>query len=425
MMLNSIHKQGERVMSELNVRTRGVSELAVIQPVATSEELRERLRRQHAASMVKLGARLLELELISREHLDRALSVQRADSTRHLGQVLTDYGYVAEDHLSQVVCEQLGIPLVELERFPIEPDVLSLVPEKAARQNRMLPLCCIDGQLAVAMCNPFDMQALEQARFCAGMPVIPVLAHRREVDLAIRANYQYAVVAFPTISFEPSWPVSPSAEELSMAYTAGWFEPQPEPPRVEKRASVQLAVVETVVSPEQLRERLISQHATTMLRLGVRLIELQLITEQQLEHALRKQRYHSSRRLGQVLFDLGFIAEAHLKQVVCDQLGIAFVALEQFPIDHAALRLLPEKSARDFQMLPLCCIDAQLVVAMSDPLDASAIEHARFCAQMAVIPVMALRYEIEHAIAMLYNKAVIPYGLSRGAWLGRRSGVPA
>ena len=399
-------------MDEMNVGAPAAARLAVIESVATPEELRARLHGRHAASMVKLGERLLQLELISAQQLERALRVQRADSTRHLGKVLTDLGYVTEAHLRQIICEQLGIPLVELDRFPVERGVLTLVPEKTARDNSMLPLCCIEGQLFVAMSDPLDVHAIEQARFCAEMSIAPVMAHPQEIDRAIRAHYQDAVIAFPPIPFEPTQAFSPKAEEPGLAYTAGSYEPEPAS-RVDNRASLRVAVVETVTSPEELRERLSRQHATAMLKLGVRLIELKLITRQQLEQALRVQRHDSARRLGQVLFDLGFIAEAHLKQVVCEQLGIALVALEQFPVDQAVLRLLPERSARDFTMLPLCCIEAQLVVAMSDPLNAEAIEHARFCAQMAVMPVMALRYEIEQAIHNLYDPAVVRY-VARG-----------
>jgi hypothetical protein len=392
--------KGEQVIFEVNVHKRTTGKLAALETVATPEELHERLKRQHAASLVKLGARLLELELITRDELDRALEVQRTDSTRHLGQVLTDFGYIAEAHLSQILCEQLGIPFVDLERFPIDPGVLSLVPEKAARSNHMLPLCCIDGELVVAMSDPLDTRVLEQARFCAERGVIPVLAHRGAIDRAIRAYYQYAVFAFEWIRFEHPR----SVQEVSVSHTPR------SGPLTASRAPVQVAVVGSVVSPEQLRERLRRQRATAMLKLGARLIELELITPDQLEQALRLQRHDSRRRIGQVLFDLGYILDAHLNQVVCEQLGIAFVALEHFPIDHDVLRLLPERSVRTFRMLPLCCIEAQLVVAMPDPLSTEAIEHARFCAQLPVIPAMALRYELEQAITTVYGKPFIWFG---------------
>src|SRR4051812_26668469 len=91
----------------------------VVEAVASLEGLRERMSRERAASMLKLGQRLVQLGLISEEQLGDALRLQGAGSRRHLGQVLVALRYVSEAHLRQVVCEQLGIPAVDLAQFPI------------------------------------------------------------------------------------------------------------------------------------------------------------------------------------------------------------------------------------------------------------------------------------------------------------------
>lgn len=396
----------------------------VVETVASPDELRERLKSAHAAAMLKLGSRLVELKLITAEQLDGALRIQRADSSRHLGQVLIDLGLLSEAHLGQIVCEQLGIPLIDFDRFPLQSAVVRLLPKKVAQENTMVAVCLMEGQLFVAMADPLDTQALARARFCAQMNVIPVMGLRAQVQAAILAHYDHAVIPYAPVATAHSpiadmqresgrsAPLATSAERPS--YTAGAHEPQKTRAEASKKA-MQVAVVETVGSPEQLAERLRTQHTAAMLKLGVRLIELELITRKQLEHALHVQRADSTRHLGHVLFELGYISEVHLKQVVCEQLGIALVRLEEFPVDHAVLRLLPEKSAREYGMLPLCCIEAQLVLAMSNPLDNQALEHARFCAEMAVMPVMALRYELESAIRNLYDGAVQPHPLLRRA----------
>ena len=175
------------------------------------------------------------------------------------------------------------------------------------------------------------------------------------------------------------------------------------------------AVVEQVVSPEQLRERVRSLHAASMRRLGGRLVELGLVTPEQLEAGLGVQSADTSLRLGHALVDLGFVSEAHLAQVVCEQLAIPLVDLETFPIDRTLLPLLPARWARRYGMLPLCRMDARLYVAMADPLDAEALEQARFCARMPVAPAIAVRSEIEEAIGNLYVFEAISYGRSRNA----------
>jgi hypothetical protein len=179
--------------------------------------------------------------------------------------------------------------------------------------------------------------------------------------------------------------------------------------------ALQPVVVDKVGSPEQLRERVRSLRAAAMRRLGVRLVELGLVTPEQLREALGMQSADSSLRLGHALVDLGFVSEAHLAQVVCEQLGIPLVDLETFPIDRALLPLLPAQWARRYRMLPLCRMDARLYVAMADPLDAEALEQARFCARMPVTPAIALRGDLEEAIGNLYDYGAMSYGRSRNA----------
>ena len=163
-------------------------DLAAVERVRSREQLRHALRRERAVSTLKLGARLLELRLLSQDQLNGALELQRTDS-RHLGEILFDLGLVSRDHLYQVLCEKLGIPLIELAGFDIDPAVVRLVPEELARTSGVLPLCRSDGNLVVAVSDPLDPTPLERVRFAVQMPVVPVLAAREEIDHGIRAHY--------------------------------------------------------------------------------------------------------------------------------------------------------------------------------------------------------------------------------------------
>jgi hypothetical protein len=165
----------------------GAEDLATVERVRSRDQLRHALRRERAVSTLKLGARLLELRLLSQDQLNGALELQRTDS-RHLGEILFDLGLVSRDHLYQVLCEKLGIPLIELSGFDIDPAVVRLVPEELARTSGVLPLCRSDGNLVVAVSDPLDPTPLERVRFAVQMPVGRVRAARHDIDGAIRAH---------------------------------------------------------------------------------------------------------------------------------------------------------------------------------------------------------------------------------------------
>jgi type II secretory ATPase GspE/PulE/Tfp pilus assembly ATPase PilB-like protein len=164
-------------------------EVPIVDRVISADQLRQSLKRQRAVSTMKLGTRLLELKLITEQQLDNALRVQNSDSRRHLGEILLDLGVVSRRQLDQVLCEKLGIPLIELAQFKIDKDILRSLPEDLVRQSSVIPLCRIDGKLVVAVSDPLDSEPLERVRFCVQTPVIPVMAPREDIEQAIESYY--------------------------------------------------------------------------------------------------------------------------------------------------------------------------------------------------------------------------------------------
>ena len=68
------------------------TELAIVDKVVSPEQLRYALKRERAVSTLKLGARLLELRLITQDQLHGDSRVQNNDARRHLGEILLDLG---------------------------------------------------------------------------------------------------------------------------------------------------------------------------------------------------------------------------------------------------------------------------------------------------------------------------------------------
>jgi type II secretory ATPase GspE/PulE/Tfp pilus assembly ATPase PilB-like protein len=164
-----------------------------------------------------------------------------------------------------------------------------------------------------------------------------------------------------------------------------------------------LPIVESVQSEAQLRDVLRRQRKLSMLKLGTRLLHLNLISDEQLKTALQIQSTHGGRHLGNILVDLGALSEAQLRQVLCEQLGIPLVGLRELFVDAAVLRLLPEDLMRECRAVPLCYLDGRVVVALADPLDSRCLERVRFVVQTSVTPVMALPEDIDEAIGRHYG----------------------
>jgi type IV pilus assembly protein PilB len=133
-------------------------------------------------------------------------------------------------------------------------------------------------------------------------------------------------------------------------------------------------------------------------QLGQILLEQGLITNEQLEKALVEHR-STARSLGRTLIDLGYIRERDLVMALAEQVGLDFVDLSEYQIDHLAASLLPEQLARRYRALPIGERDGKLLVAMSDPANVFALDDIRSITNRDVQPIVATASDVERAIA--------------------------
>jgi len=138
-------------------------------------------------------------------------------------------------------------------------------------------------------------------------------------------------------------------------------------------------------------------------RLGDLLIEAGLISPEQLEQAITEQR-RSGRLLGATLVHMGIISERELLEHLQHQLGLPLVDLARISVDEQAVQRVHEDVSRKYNALPIEIEGrSTLIVAMSDPLNVSALEDLRFHSGMFIKPVLAPAAEIHEAIARFYH----------------------
>lgn len=104
------------------------------------------------------------------------------------------------------------------------------------------------------------------------------------------------------------------------------------------------------------------------LRLGDLLVAAGEITEAELEQALALQKANGH-KLGRILVEQGFVEEDALLGFLSTQLGIPFVDLSNYELDHELVTLLPETQSRRYRALVLAQQEDGLLVGMADPID--------------------------------------------------------
>lgn len=114
------------------------------------------------ASKVRIGDLLVSKGLITEDQLKEALSFQRENGGK-IGSVLVTLSIITERIFAETLSDQLKIPFIELEFYEVDPDVVRKIPEKIARHHRILLLEQNRRDNLVAMADPTDLVALDEA----------------------------------------------------------------------------------------------------------------------------------------------------------------------------------------------------------------------------------------------------------------------
>jgi type IV pilus assembly protein PilB len=142
--------------------------------------------------------------------------------------------------------------------------------------------------------------------------------------------------------------------------------------------------------------------STTGKRLGERLIESGMLTEQQLQQALEVQS-RSSNFLGQILVDLGFVSASAIGTLLASQWGMRYVDLMTVQPHTDAVALVPEPVIRATQAVPLRIVGNTIDVAMVDPLDVAAIDKIHLLTGRRVVPLLTMSGELQRTINDLFD----------------------
>ncbi len=152
-------------------------------------------------------------------------------------------------------------------------------------------------------------------------------------------------------------------------------------------------------------------------RIGELLLKEKRISAEQLQDALTYQRQHGG-KLGGNLVKLGYIQDDEITALLSKQYGVPSIALGQFEIDAAVIKLVPAETARKYQIIPLSRSGATLTIAMTDPTNVFAMDDVKFMTGYNVEPVVASETGVAEAIEKYYGIAPPVSATGRGGIMG-------
>lgn len=127
-----------------------------------------------------------------------------------------------------------------------------------------------------------------------------------------------------------------------------------------------------------------------------------LITEQQLNKAIEIQKAKGG-KLGNILLQEGYIKEKELALLLSSSLNLPVLNLYRFKIDPKVVKLIPEKLAKQYHLIPVSKMGNTLTVCMSDPLNIFAIDDIKTLTHYDIDPIISTDKEILDAIHTYYE----------------------
>lgn len=139
----------------------------------------------------RIGDILIEQGLITPQQLEEVLKMQSAGNKKRIGEILVELGTISREKLFEVLQYVYETEYVDLSNYVIDPEVISLIPEKFALQYRLIPLSINDNELVIAMANPLDVYAIDFVRGHTKIKKIKtMLAAEDDVLSAINSYYE-------------------------------------------------------------------------------------------------------------------------------------------------------------------------------------------------------------------------------------------
>lgn len=137
---------------------------------------------------MRLGDLLIETGLIRPDELEEAL-LRQARTGERLGKTLIQLGFITEDSMIEVLEFQLGVPRVDLQNISIPREIIAVLPAALAERYSMIPVRKTGEKLLLAMVDPTNFFAVDDAHMASGMEIEPAIASEREILNSIQQFY--------------------------------------------------------------------------------------------------------------------------------------------------------------------------------------------------------------------------------------------
>ncbi len=132
----------------------------------------------------KIKQILLVAEIVSESDIDEAIKLS-AKEKRDLQEILIERDLISDEHLGQLIADDLGHEFVDLQKKPIPEKALEIIPELMARKQLMVIFNISKDYVELALNDPDNLEMIRLVEKKSGLKVKPYFATQRDIKRAL------------------------------------------------------------------------------------------------------------------------------------------------------------------------------------------------------------------------------------------------
>ena len=169
----------------------------------------------------RLGDLLIAAGVITEEDVQKGLALQKGTKDR-LGTVLIKNNIITEMQLIEALQMQLGIEFIDLTKVSIPTEMAQALPKNIAAQYQIVPIKLVKDELFLAMSDPLNFYAIEEAKRATRRRIHPLVATAAGIEHAILVLYsnEGAAKAIEEMKREAAASGEAPANTLDYAFTS-------------------------------------------------------------------------------------------------------------------------------------------------------------------------------------------------------------
>ena len=103
--------------------------------------------------------------------------------------IIVELKFIQENDLISALSAGLGLPLIDLKRFKVEPEVVKTLPVDVARQYQILAIAKMSDTITLAMADPLNIFAIDHVKSLTGYKINPIISSAQDINQAIDLYY--------------------------------------------------------------------------------------------------------------------------------------------------------------------------------------------------------------------------------------------